>query len=116
MKIKEMIDLIKVKNTDISFYLTFKKARKLIVSIIRNFDNVSIEGCTIEPYEWDWYNGCYLVDFSPVDGKLYVQKGEAPDGKIIKTGFAFVVVQKKVLGDKSLSDFTIDDSGEVIAV
>lgn len=116
MKIKEMINLIETKGDGISFYLTFKKANKLVNAIIKHFDNVAIKSCTLEPPEWDGYVGCYLVDFSKYDGSLYVQKGEFDNGRIARTDISNVVIQKKILGDRNPSQFTIsgNDNGVLL--
>lgn len=116
MKIKEMINLIETKDDGVSFYLTFKKASKLVNAIIKHFDNVTIKSCTLEPPEWDGYVGCYLVDFSKDDGNLYVQKGEFDNGRIARTDISDVVIQKKILGDRNPSQFTINgnDNGVLL--
>lgn len=116
MKIKEMINLIETKGDGVSFYLTFKKANKLVAAIIKHFDDVTIKGCTLEPPEWDGYLGCYLVDFSKDDGSLYVQKGEFDNGRIARTDISNVVIQKKILGDRNPSQFTIsgNDNGVLL--
>lgn len=111
MKIKEMVNLIETKNTDVSFYLTFKKARRLMVAIIKHFDNVVIESCNIESVKWDGYDGCFLVDYSPKDNCMFVQKAEYSDKRIAKSGFADVVIQKKVLKGRKPTDFVLDESG-----